>query len=331
MHHPENAFSGWCIYVLIDPVTPSQPNRHPPVPPLLVLALGILATSTASIFIRFAQAYAPSLVIAAWRLVFASLILAPLAATRQQTELRRLSRSDFWLALLSGFFLALHFATWITSLAYTTVASSVVLVGTVPLWVALAAPFTVKEPITRPIWIGLTLALAGGVVVALSDACAWQGGGLVCPPLSEFVAGRAFWGDLLALAGAVAAAAYLLIGRRVREHVSLLSYIFLVYGMAAIVLVVFVIAAGLPLFAYPAAAFGWFLMLALVPQLLGHSSYNWALGYLPAAYVSITLLGEPVGSTLLAYFILGETPTPLKLAGAALILVGIYAASRKET
>jgi len=311
-------------------VTP-QSTRHPPLSPLLVLALGVLATSTASIFIRYAQASAPSLVIAAWRMVFAGLILAPLAATRRRAELSGLSRHDLWLALLSGFFLALHFATWISSLAYTSVASSVVLVDTAPLWVALAAPFTVKERLSRPVWIGLGLALAGGIVVALSDVCAWQAGGLACPPLSEFVAGRAFWGDLLALAGAVTAAAYLLIGRQVREHVSLLSYIFLVYGMAAVVLVIIMLAAGLPPFAYPPAAFGWFLILALVPQLLGHSSYNWALGYLPAAYVSITLLGEPVGSTLLAYFFLGETPTWLKLSGAVFILMGIYVASRAET
>lgn len=294
-----------------------------------MLGLGILATSTASIFIRFAQAEASALVIAAWRMTFATLILAPLALTRRQAELKGLRRSDLGLGLLAGFFLAVHFVAWISSLAYTSVASSVVLVDTAPLWVALAAPLILKERITRPVWVGLGLALAGGLLVAISDGCLVQLGGLVCPPLAEFGAGRAILGDGLALVGAVTAAAYLLIGRRVRARVSLLSYIFLVYGMAAIVLVILAWIAGAPALRYSAVTFGWFLLLALIPQLLGHTSYNWALGYLSAAYVSLTLLGEPVGSTLLAYLLLGETPGPFKLAGGALILAGLLAASRR--
>jgi drug/metabolite transporter (DMT)-like permease len=301
----------------------------PALPPFLVLAFGILAASTASIFIRYAQEEAPSLAIAAWRMSLAALILLPMAVTRRRSELKRLSRAHLGLALLSGVFLALHFATWISSLAYTSVASSVVFVDTVPLWVAIAAPL-IGERIPRPVWIGLGLAFAGGVVVALSDACSLSGQGLACPPLSEFVGGKAFLGDMLALAGAITAAAYLLIGRRVREQVSLLSYIFLVYGAAALVLVAMLLVSGQPVFGYPAITYLWFLLLALVPQLLGHSSYNWALAYLPAAFVSLTLLGEPIGSTLLAVLLLGEAPTLLRLGGMALILAGIYAASRNS-
>lgn len=306
----------------------SKPRTR--VSPLVILSLGILATSTASIFIRFVQEDASSLVIAAWRLGFATLILAPLAAARRRDELARLRGSALGLALLAGVFLAVHFVTWISSLAYTSVASSVVLVDTAPLWVALAAPLVLKERIPRPVWVGLGLALAGGVLVALSDGCLDRLSGLTCPSLAEFRAGRAILGDGLALIGAVTAAAYLLIGRQVRTRVSLLSYIFLVYGMSAVVLVILVWAGGIPMFGYSPAVFGWFLLLALIPQLLGHTSYNWALGYLSAAYVSLTLLGEPVGSTLLAYLLLGETPGPLKLAGGALILVGLLAASRRE-
>ncbi len=303
-------------------------NRRPAVPPFLALSFGILATSTASIFIRYAQSSAPSLVIAACRLLIAALILSPLAVTRQRAELKTLARPDLWLALLSGFFLALHFATWISSLEYTSVASSVVLVSTAPLWVALLAPVAIKEPLSRPVFIGMLLALVGGVIVSLSDACAWQSGRLACPPLAEFVRGRAFLGDLLALAGAFMAAGYLLIGRSLRSRVSMMSYVFVVYGMAALVLAVIMLAAGQSPFGYPPLTYLWFLLLALVPQLLGHSTYNWALGYLSAAYVSIALLGEPVGSTVLAYFLLNETPTVLKIFGAILILVGIYVASR---
>jgi drug/metabolite transporter (DMT)-like permease len=297
---------------------------------VLVLALGVLAVSTSSIFIRYAQEYAPSLVIAAWRLTLATVILAPLALTRRRDELRSLTRAQAGLMLFSGFFLALHFASWITSLAYTTVASSVVFVDTVPLWVALFSPLALGERVSRPVKTGMWLAFAGGVLVALSDACAWNGSRLVCPPLGEFVRGRAFIGDLLALGGAIAAAVYLILGRKARANLSLLAYIFVVYGAAAVVLVFFMLAAGQPALGYPPAAYGWFLVLAVVPQLLGHSSYNWALGYLPAAFVSITLLGEPIGSTLLAIVFLGEIPSGLKIFGGAIILAGIYLASRRE-
>lgn len=308
----------------------STPPKTTSLPPLLVLIFGILAVSTASIFIRYAQANAPSLVIAAYRLSLASFILLLPAMSRYQPELRGLSRRELTLALFSGVFLALHFATWITSLEYTTVASSVVLVSTTPLWVALLSPITIKEPLTRAVLIGMALALAGGVIVGLSDSCTWTAGSLVCPPFSEFIQGRAFWGDLLALSGALMAAAYLLIGRRLRGKMTLIPYIFVVYGMAAVVLVGVMLAAGQSPAGYPAQTYLWFLLLALIPQLLGHSSFNWALRYLSAAYVSIALLGEPIGSSILAYFLLQETPTIIKIFGAILILIGIYVASQSE-
>jgi drug/metabolite transporter (DMT)-like permease len=127
------------------------------------------------------------------------------------------------------------------------------------------------------------------------------------------------------------AAGYLIIGRRLRTNVSLVPYIFVVYGMAALVLIGIMLILGLPAVGYPPQAYLLFLALAIIPQLLGHSTFNWALGYLSAAYVSITLLGEPIGSALLAYFFLDEIPEPLMIFGAILILVGIYVASRGET
>ena len=153
---------------------------------------------------------------------------------------------------------------------------------------------------------------------------------MACPPLSEFVQGKAFLGDLLALAGAIAGASYLMIGRRLRARVSLISYVFVVYGMAAVCLLLIMFAAGQSPFGYSPTTFLWFILLALVPQLLGHSTFNWALGYLSAAYVSITLLGEPIGSTVLAYFLLSETPSAIKVIGGILILVGIYVASLRD-
>jgi drug/metabolite transporter (DMT)-like permease len=290
----------------------------------------ILAVSTASIFIRFAQREAPSLVIAAFRLTFASLILAPIALTRHRAELRTLTRRELLLALLSGIFLALHFATWITSLEYTTIASSVVLVSTSPLWVALLAPLVLRERLTRAVLVGMLLALTGGVVIALSDACVWQTG-LSCPSLAEFMKGKAFLGNFLALAGAWMVAGYLLIGRRLRAKMSLVPYIFVVYSMAAVALIVIMFAAGETPLGYPPLTYVWMLLLALVPQLIGHSTYNWALRYMPAALVAVTTLGEPIGSTILAYFILQEAPTWIKLGGAGMILAGIYIASRGKS
>jgi drug/metabolite transporter (DMT)-like permease len=304
--------------------------KKPPVSPVVAIVFGILAVSTASIFIRFAQEEAPSIVIAAWRLTIASIILVPVAASTHKRELTSLKRNALGLTLLSGIFLALHFATWITSLQYTTVASSVVLVSTIPLWVALLSPFTIREPITRAVWIGLIFTLVGVVVIAISDSCAIGARGITCPNLSTFMHGRAFLGDVLAVCGAMAGAGYLLIGRKLRANMSLVSYISLVYGMAAVVLIIFMLSAGESPFGYSPEIYLWLILLAIIPQLIGHSTFNWALGYLSAAYVSITLLGEPIGSTILAYFILHEKPTLIKLLGGVLILVGIYIASRAE-
>ena len=306
-------------------------NRRPIVSPLIAIAFGILAVSTGSILVRFAQVYAPSLVIAAWRLSLATLILFPIALTRNRAELRGLHPRAISLGLLSGFFLALHFATWISSLEYTSVASSVVFVSTAPLWVAMLSPVILKEPLTRPILYGMGLAFVGGVIVGLSDSCNLGRSGLACPPFSEFIQGRAFLGDLLALVGAWMAAGYLIIGRRLRISISLVPYIFIVYGMAALVLIGIMLILGQPAVGYPPQVYVMFLALAVIPQLLGHSTFNWALGYLSAAYVSITLLGEPIGSALLAYFFLDEIPKPLMIFGAILILIGIYVASRAET
>lgn len=283
--------------------------------------------STASLFIRYAQAEgAPSLVIAAFRLTLASLILLPIILLRHRTELRALSRTEWVLAALSGVFLGLHFGAWISSLAYTSVASSVVIVTSSPLFVALLAAVFLRETLTRSMMLGMGVALMGGVTVGLSDTCSLQTG---CPPLSEFVQGEAFWGDLLALIGAIAVAVYYTIGRRLRNSLSLMVYIFVTYSIAALSLCLAVGVAGLPIAGYAPSVYGWLLLLALIPQLIGHSAFNWALKYLPATYVSVTVLGEPIGSVILAFFLLGETPSPLKLIGGALILVGIGLSSRR--
>lgn len=292
-----------------------------------MLLLGIFAVASASLLIRFAQREVASLVIAAYRMGLSGLILIPFTIPRYNPELRRLSGRELLLAALAGLLLALHFATWILSLEYTSVASSVVLVTTNPLWVALLAPFVLKERLSPLIVIGLLVALAGTVVIGLSDACEQTVVGLACPPLSQFVQGKAFWGDLLALAGAWTGAGYILIGRSLRPTLSLTPYIFLVYGMAGLILIGMVAVSGQPAFGFSPIIYIYLLLLALLPQLLGHSSFNWALAHLPASYVSIALLGEPVGASILAAVLLGEMPGGLKLVGIALILAGIVIAT----
>jgi drug/metabolite transporter (DMT)-like permease len=296
----------------------------------LAIVIAIVAVSTGSIFVRFAQREAPSLVIAALRLGFAVLAIAPLAIVRYRSELRLLTRHDLWLGVLSGAFLAVHFAAWITSLEYTSIISSVVLVSTGPLWVALFAPLFLNEQLSRAVLIGMLLALLGGTVIAMGDSCEISGG-LVCPSMSGILHGDALLGNFLALVGAWAVAGYLLIGRRLRRGMSLVPYIFLVYGVAAVALCVAMLIAGQRPVGFSGMTYIWILLLALVPQLIGHSTFNWILRYVPATLVAITTLGEPVGSTVLAYFVLQEIPAVLTLFGGFLILAGIYLSSRKQS
>jgi drug/metabolite transporter (DMT)-like permease len=293
------------------------------------LFIAILAVSTASIFIRYAQAEAPSLVIAAARLTFASVILAPLALTRHRLELRALTRRDVLLGVISGLFLGLHFATWITSLQYTTVASSVVLVSTGPLWVAVLSPLFLNERLSRAAFLGLGLALLGGTIITFSGGCTWERG-LVCDKMARVLQGANLRGDLLALAGAWAVTGYLIIGRRLRAKIDLIPYIFLVYSVAAISLLIAVWIARLPLLGFRPITYVWLILLALLPQLVGHSTYNWALRFLPAAIVAVTTLGEPIGSAILAYFLLQERPSFGVLLGGVLILAGIYITVRRK-
>jgi drug/metabolite transporter (DMT)-like permease len=293
----------------------------------LALVIGILAVSTASLFVRFAQRDAPSLLIAAARLGLATLALAPVVLARHRPALRALTLRDLGLGLLAGTFLALHFASWITSLEHTSVVSSVVLVTTSPLWVALLSPLILREPLTGITALGIGIALGGGAMVGIGDARA-AGGGASAGGIAALFHGHALHGDALALFGAWMMAGYLLVGRRLRARVALLPYVFVVYGMAAAVLALATAATGQSPAGLPRHTWLWLALLALVPQLVGHSTFNWALRHLPAAFVAIALLGEPVGSAALAFLFLREAPAPLTVLGAALILAGILVASR---
>ena len=293
------------------------------------IIIAVLAVSTASIFIRFAQNDgAPSLVIAALRLGCATVLLAPIALTKHLEEIKRFTLNEIMLGIFSGIFLAVHFATWISSLEYTSVASSVVFVSTGPLWVALLSPLLLKEHLAQTAIIGLGLSLAGGTMIGLSDACVWNAG-ISCPAFADVLQGRAMWGNFLALLGAWTVTGYLIIGRKLRARISLIPYIFMVYGMAALVLIALMFITGNSALGYESKTYGWIFLLAALPQLVGHSTYNWALKYLPAALVAVMTLGEPIGSAVLAFFILSESPSPATLLGGVFILAGIYLASQQ--
>ncbi len=299
--------------------------------PVVVLCIGVLGIASGSILVRLAQGQEmPSLVIAAWRLTLASSVLMPLALMKRRTELRQMSGSAWWLALLSGFMLAVHFAGWISSLAYTSVASSTVLVSTSPLWVGLAAPFLLQEHLSRPLKVGIALAMFGSLVIGLADVVDVLDGRLQFS-LTQFTnQPNPLLGNGLALIGAVAASAYLIIGRRLRHGMSLLSYTAVVYSSAAFFLVIMALASGYSLFGYSTTAYMIMVVMAIFPQLIGHSSYNWALGYLPAASVSVVVIAEPLGATLLALLIFQEIPNWITLMGSALLLSGIVYAGRPD-
>ena len=291
----------------------SNGDAGPSVPPLLVLSLGVVAISFGAIFARLADA--PALVTAAYRVGLASILLAPAACWRSRTEFAGLNRRDVALASLAGFFLALHFATWITSLDYTSVANSVVLVNTNPIWVGLLSPLLTKERLRRRTAGCILLSVIGAFIIGWGDLA---------------TGGAALYGDALALAGSVCAAFYLLIGRNLRARVSLLGYILLCYGSAAVFLWLAVLGLGFEFTGFSATTWAAFGGMAVFSQIVGHSSYNWALKWLRTSTVAISLLGEPIGASILAWMIFGEALTAAKLVGGALVLTAIYLIAREE-
>ena len=287
-------------------------------PPWVVLAAAVVAISFGGPLTRLANAH--PLAVAVWRLALSLVVVSAfLVAGRGWRQWRRLRRGEIGAALAAGAFLALHFWSWIASLDLTTVAASVVLVNTQPVIVALlSAPLLREAPAGRQ-WVGIGIAVAGAAVVAAPDLAASAG-----------APRRALAGDLLALVGAVTAALYFLVGRRLRSTLDLWPYVALVYGACFVTLLALALAVGAPLAPQPPRELAIFAGLALGPMLIGHTGCNWALRYLPAYVVNVALLGETVGATLLAAALPGirELPPPTTLGGGALILAGIIVTSK---
>lgn len=293
----------------------TAPRRSPS--PEWVLAMAVCAVGSGSIFARLADA--PAWVVSFWRCALAAVVMAPLAAPHLRRVVGELGRRGLVAFAGAGFFLALHFATWIASLDYTSVASSVLLVNTNPLWVGLLSPLVTRDRIGRPLVFAIVLSLMGTAAIAVADG--WGGGA---------EASRALHGDALALAGAVAGSLYLLLTRRISARVPLPCFVVLCHGSAALFLLAAVLVTGTSLADYPGETWLWLVCCAVFPQLLGHASVNWVLARRSAAMVSVALTGEPIAATFLAWAVLGERPAWALLPGGALVIAAVVVASRGE-
>jgi drug/metabolite transporter (DMT)-like permease len=286
--------------------------------PLVGLGVAIVAISTGAILVRASDA--PSTVAAFYRVCFTTLPLLPVAIYRYQEDFRRVDRRDLVFATLSGVALALHFAAWFESLAWTSVAASVTLVQSQPLFVALGAWLLLRERVTSRMVLGILVAVVGMAAMSLGDLL---GGVLIGPD--------PMLGNALAVFGAVMAAGYVLAGRSLRQRIALIPYVVIVYTVCTVVLLVLVVAQGSALTGYATREWLIFLGLAVGPGLLGHTVINWALAHLESSIVSVSLLGEPVGATLLAFALLGEAPTLFTVVGGAVVLAGIVLTASETT
>jgi drug/metabolite transporter (DMT)-like permease len=291
-----------------------------PVPPTVALAVAIVAVSTSAILIVWSDA--PSLVKAFYRVLFTLAFVAPVAFVRHRGDFRRLRPRDALVATLTGVALAFHFAAWFESLRWTSVAAAATLVQAQPVFVAAGAWALLDERVGRRTVLGVVVALTGMVAMSLAEL---RSGGAVA-------GARPLYGDALALLGAVMAAAYVLAGRSLRQRVALFPYVTVVYGVCAAVLLVLAVAGDQPLAGYPPREWALFLAMAVGPGVFGHTVINWALAHLESSVVSVSLLGEPVVSTLLALALLSQVPAPLTVVGGAVVLAGIYvtASDRSE-
>lgn len=283
--------------------------------PIIMIIVGVIGISMSSIFVKYSTA--PSAVTAAYRLIWTILLMAPVTFGNREIrrELLHLDRKNLWLSVLSGVFLAFHFTLWFESLRHTSVASSTTIVCTEVIWVSLGYALFLKGRMHFRAVLAIAVTLVGSVLIALADSS---------------TGGAHLYGDLLSLLAAIAVAAYVLLGRIVRETVSTTVYTFVVYASCAAMLLCFCLIQGNPLFGYGISGIVVGLLLAVFSTILGHSIFSWCLKYFSPSFVSASKLCEPVVAAILAGFLFGESPAALQLAGGAMILAGVFYYSRLE-
>lgn len=277
---------------------------------LSILGVGVLAVSSGAILVRLADAH--PLVVSAYRVGFAFLILLPWSARATVREWQGWDRAARIRCVAAGLFLAVHVLVWITSLSYTSVANSVLLVNTAPIWVGLLSPLVTRDRTSRRLWTAIGMCGLGCLVIG------WDG--------LRF-GGETWLGDALAVAGGLGAALYLMMGRSVRDRVSILSYLTVCYGTAAVALWLLVFAGDFALTGFTPRTWWALLGLAVISQHLGHSAYNWCLKHLTVGLLAVTLMGEPVLSSLWALLLFQESLSAPQLAGGVFVLAGILVAA----
>ncbi|WP_425601210.1 DMT family transporter [Haloplanus halobius] len=294
-------------------------DDSPVVPPIVALGVAVLAISTSAILVRWSEA--PNVIKALYRVSFTVVALLPLVRRSGGAAMRRMSHRDGLVAAAAGVALALHFAAWFESLDHTTVAASVTLVQAQPVFVVAGAWLLLGERATRRAVLGIGVALLGmaglsfgAPLLAAIDPTATAAG---ADPGTQY-------GNALALLAAVAVAGYYLAGRSLRRRLSVIPYVTVVYSVCALTLLVVAVAQGHALLAYPPHEWVLFAAMALGPGVIGHTVVNWALGHVESHVVSVSLLGEPVGSTVLAVLLLAEVPTAATVGGGVIVLAGIY-------
>jgi drug/metabolite transporter (DMT)-like permease len=292
---------------------PSPHGLHPSAPgvmcpPWIILSVGIVAASTSAVLVRYATGVQP-LAIAFWRCAAGAAALAPFA----WRGLRAIDGRNMRMPVVAGAFLAAHFATWLSSVRITTIASSVLLVSTTPVFIAVAAWAFQHERFPRSTWVGIVIALAGTALIGGGD-----------------LGGSSLWGDFLATLGAAAAAGYFMAGQAARRKLGILEYATITYAVSALLLLAACIVGTVPLTGYSAHA--WWAVIGLIvgPQLLGHTLINFTLKDIDPTTVSVTVMAEPVLATALAFILLGEVPSALVLPGGAAVLFGIYLVTAVE-
>lgn len=277
---------------------------------MTAMGFAVIALAFSSIFItKLEQSSVPPLTIAFYRMAIATALLLPAALAFKWKEIAALARRDLGLLVLGGFCLAVHFGAWITSLKYIPIATSVVLVNSHPLFVVLASYFFLDETPTRRHLIGTATGMAGMAIISRDGL---RGAEL------------ALLGNGLALLGALAVVGYFIVGRNVRARVSLLGYATPLYLICSFFLLPWAVATGSRLYPYGRTEWLYFAALAIVPTILGHTVFNWAIKHVRPSVISLAFLGEPVAASLLALIIFGQRPPPATLIGGALVLLGIF-------
>lgn len=275
----------------------------------LLLFIGVFAISTSAIFVKLSSAPAP--IIATYRMAFSAFLLLPTLFLRKGTfqEIHCLTRKQWLLGILSGAFLALHYGLWFESLNFTSVASSTVFVTLQPLFAFIGGYFFFGEKLKGFAVAGGILAVVGSFIIGCGDFK---------------IGGEALFGDILALLGAIAITVYFFIGQYLRKNLSLILYVLIVYSTSALFLLGYSLALGYPLTGYPSSDWMCFFGLAFIATIFGQTVFNWLIKWLNASTISMSILGEPIGTCILAYFILGEVVTIQQLIGASIILFGIF-------